>query len=185
MEKRTFTYGGLNIELFNSEKYGWVTTTAILADALGVSRKTLNRVIVKYRMIEEGVVIKDDGTFLTLHIAKAHHDTSMWTIKAMSFAAMYVRTEVGKQFRDEVLTTVERLEASGFHNSKEVLDRISSLEKIVQHLVEQNALKDAQIDYLIKQNHLSEHYLDRQLASVGGKLLSSIGHKRRKGPQAY
>ncbi len=45
--------------------------------------------------------------------------------------------------------TVEKLEANGSQNSKEVLERISNLEKIVQHLIEQTAAKDSQIEYLL------------------------------------
>ena len=36
------------------------------------------------------------------------------------------------------------------------------------------------IDFLYRQNALNEHYIDKKLASVGGKLLSSMGHKKRK-----
>jgi hypothetical protein len=38
------------------------------------------------------------------------------------------------------------------------------------------------IDYLIQESSLNRRYVDQRLSSVGGKLLSSMAHKKRKAP---
>lgn len=60
------------------------------------------------------------------------------------------------------------------------VDMVNTLIQEVNALKEIIKQQGELIDYLVRQSALNEHYVDKRLASVGGKLLSSMGHKKRK-----
>jgi len=81
---------------------------------------------------------------------------------------------IHKAFNNEMLTN--EMYVAMFDLIKELKQENMDLKTAVNSL-------SSTVDYFVHQNALNEHYVDKRLASVGGKLLSSIGHKRRRSPE--
>ena len=63
------------------------------------------------------------------------------------------------------------------------INQVASLVEEVRQLRQIVEQQSQVIEYLVRKDALSEQYVDKRLASVGGKLLSSMSHKRRRAPE--
>ena len=61
-----------------------------------------------------------------------------------------------------------------------LVEEIKSLRDIVCQQGETIKQQGELINHLMIQNHLNNQYVDKQLASVGGKILSNLSQKKRK-----
>jgi hypothetical protein len=136
IQERLFQYGGLQVRLFKSDRYGWVTTTPELAKAVGYTPHQLRRIIEGRQLIQKESVIEDFelGKFFYLTSKGGPKPKAFWTIEGMTFIAMYLSSPTCDQFRNEVLKTIKSLEQQGFVRAEDVALKFASLEKMVFQL---------------------------------------------------
>lgn len=173
VQNRDFQYGGLNVRLFKSDKYGWVTTTPELAKACGIDRSTLERVCKKHNLVLKESVIEDVELGANLHpFQRGPKPKVFWTIEGMTFVAMYLGSETCEQFRNEVLKTIKSLEQQGFINSSEVIKRLETLENMVR---QQQLIINHLTTLVTKQDEELRMYREANSceASAAGKLLAA------------
>jgi len=160
IQKKQFSFGGLNINMHVHPQFGCVTTPAEFAGIVGVDRRTVARLMVKHGLMSQKLAEEDKDFAKNLISAnlplpnseinlaganlplpnrpRSNKATTLakvfLTVKGMIFLTMLLRTERAMAFRMEVLETIEKVEAGGFSSMSELADEMRSMK---QTLLEQ------------------------------------------------
>ena len=147
METRNYEFGSLRVQLWKHEQYGWFTTTQMLARGCGVSDSTLQRIIGRYDLVQQGLIFIETELAANLHLitSRGPKPKQFWTIKGMQFAATLLRTEICIQFRSQVLGTIETLETNGLKSMEAVIARLLKVEKLCEEVLRENQELKAQL----------------------------------------
>lgn len=174
VKSRDFNYGGLSVRLYQSEQYGWVTTTEELARGVGYTARQLRNIVESKQLLRKESVVKDTelGKKISLTTRGGPKPTVFWTIEGMTFVAMYLGSATCDQFRTEVLKTIKALESQGFMESSEVIRRLETLERMIL----QQAQTIAHLSSIVqKQSEELRMYQEANVyeASAAGKLMAA------------
>ena len=139
IQKKQFSFGGLQIEMWVHPQYGCVATTQGFADIVGVTRRNVNILLVKHGLLEERLAAEDAdfakdliGKDLSRSKKAQNFSKVLLTVKGMIFLTMLLRTERAMAFKNEVLETIEYIESKGHADLAHLAAELDQIKTIVK-----------------------------------------------------
>ena len=139
IQKKQFSFGGLQIELSVHPQFGCVTTTQHFADIVGISDRNV-RILLKKHELRDQHLAEEDVEFRkniseTSHTLGGRPSAILLNVKGMIFLTMLLRTERAMAFRKEVLETIEKMEAQGYTDWAAVEARLNKQDEKIDSLL--------------------------------------------------